>query len=71
MKQIFGISENLIKLIKRNLNKNFEHKDLSTILVSELLMDFQYLGNEDIADFCNVPIEKVEHFRKVLVDNER
>ena len=68
--QIFGISENLIKLIKRNLNKNFEHKDLSTILVSELLMDFQYLGNDDIADFCNVSVERVEHLRKVLLVDE-
>jgi hypothetical protein len=70
MVQFFGISEKLIKLIKRNMDRNFESEDLSIILASELLVTFQYLGNDDIADFCHVPIGKIENLREELLSDE-
>jgi hypothetical protein len=65
--QIFGVPEKLIKLIRRNLDKNFESEDLSIILASELLGAFQHLGNDDISDFCNDSIKKNKNLRKELL----
>ena len=66
--QFFKVSENLVKLIKRNIDKDFKVEALKIILVNELLSTSEYLGIDDIADFCRVPLEMVEKMKADLFD---
>lgn len=66
---IFGVSKNLVSVLKGFIKEQESPLSLKIALASVMITDFTHLTAQDIATFCQLPIEEVIVLKDKIIEN--
>ncbi len=65
--KIFNVSKNLVSVLKGFISDEQPPLALKIALASAMLLDFVYLTTEDVANFCQLPLEEVSILKEKII----